>query len=204
MHQHFAFVSIFTVFVACTEITTSDFDSRPDVSTTYTVTIPDTVVIPIGTIDATSNTPNATKGLWISEGLPIKATQDACKILSEFRLSCDIASSFETSFIQIYAEDVDCTLSDENFVWLGSGSGGLNGGYVSIRISCFLGYVGIDPDVTRYYTQVVAHEIGHAIGLQHVIPDNALMNKTSNPFNNSITEADREEFNKVWGKSFPR
>ncbi len=129
--------------------------------------------------------------------MPVEASQKACRLWGKpFGISCDLVATPGGAAVRVISgKEPDCAPDADNFVWLGSSQ--IGSGIASIRLVCFRGAVDNDPDIARYYTQVAAHEIGHALGLSHVIAETALMNAIANPFHDVVTPDDRAEWERV-------
>jgi hypothetical protein len=146
--------------------------------------------------------PSARRGLWIT-GLPVASTIAGCQFWTETGLTCALAATPEDAYISISADDgKSCPDAPNSYAWGGQGGNSDGAGWAHLRMACYPD-VAANPGVTAIYRAMVAHEIGHAMGLEHVPQEDDAVMRPFDPRRCGIADADRMEFLRVWGTASP-
>lgn len=135
-------------------------------------------------------------GIWIEPGISQTAVMRGCQV---WGVDCLIVDSYEAAHVVIAAGgEPDCAPAPGGGLSVASGT---SNGSISLRMACW-------PDVDTDWGQfvemasVIAHELGHTMGLAHVPEPDALMNAVVPPVL-ALTDADRREFLRVRGTAVP-
>lgn len=133
--------------------------------------------------------------IYVDPSVPTEAVEQALKVWEPLGVTAEMASAPGYDVVTVTGSaETGCELDANGQLFTGatrappSGEGAI---WIYVRMAC---YVDVSP------AALIAHEIGHLFGLDHITHAPALMNAFFDDLSPpALTDADRAAFRDVWG-----
>lgn len=112
--------------------------------------------------------PAGTVRVWVEadDAIPAETVREACEAWRPEGVLCELADAPDAADIRVYADDADCVQGDGGLYPLGWAQ---EGGEIRLFVDCLHRFGGT-PIARDLLYPVVAHEVGHQLGLWTHVP----------------------------------